>query len=439
MISDLTRFEVFPVLYALLPDKSQETYEKLLRMIRTVWPAFYPSSISVDYEMAVINAVEKRLAKEHLKGRYETDADFAITCRMITAMAFIKVEDIMDAFDQLCDELPIELDGVVEWFQKGYIGSVDRRGNLTPPMFAHLLWNLYERTLNGRHRTNNYAEAANHRIQTEIDVCHPGLWTFITHLKTVQQGRDQKFLQWMLGKRPKGKQLKYQKADARILTIVQGYQGRDATEYLRGIAHNLSWKIDLFGCYVRMIMYSDKFYLCAFCPTEKKDIYTCPKCKRYYCTIRCYRSKKHSECSENFYREQCEDQAGEKAPASREKSDAKIERPSTTFEEYMTKIGADEEIVFDSDDEPEYLMDVVQTTVREFENLDTNELDRKMMLAGISSIDAPSTTEEEQMEKLYANLNDEERKAFTRLADEMFYKESGLMNSCFVKKGGKKK
>uniref|UniRef100_A0A915E9J4 Peptidase M16 N-terminal domain-containing protein n=1 Tax=Ditylenchus dipsaci TaxID=166011 RepID=A0A915E9J4_9BILA len=60
----------------------------------------------------------------------------------------------------------------------------------------------------------------------------------ITHLKTVRQGRDQNFLQWMLCKRPKGKQLKYQKADARILIIVQGYQGRDATEYLRGIAHN---------------------------------------------------------------------------------------------------------------------------------------------------------------------------------------------------------
>uniref|UniRef100_A0A915DSZ0 Uncharacterized protein n=1 Tax=Ditylenchus dipsaci TaxID=166011 RepID=A0A915DSZ0_9BILA len=58
------------------------------------------------------------------------------------------------------------------------------------------------------------------------------------YLSTVQQGRDQKFFRWMLGKRPKGKQLKYQKANARVLTIVQGYQGRDATEYLLGIAHN---------------------------------------------------------------------------------------------------------------------------------------------------------------------------------------------------------
>jgi len=31
-------------------------------------------------------------------------------------------------------------------------------------------------------------------------------------------------------------------------------------------------------------------------------------------SIRCYRSKKHSECAENFYREQCEEQAGEKGP-----------------------------------------------------------------------------------------------------------------------------
>uniref|UniRef100_A0A915E829 Transposase IS204/IS1001/IS1096/IS1165 DDE domain-containing protein n=1 Tax=Ditylenchus dipsaci TaxID=166011 RepID=A0A915E829_9BILA len=47
------------------------------------------------------------------------------------------------------------------------IGSINRRGNMVVPMFAHSLWNVYDRTLNGNHRTNNYAEAANHRIQME--------------------------------------------------------------------------------------------------------------------------------------------------------------------------------------------------------------------------------------------------------------------------------
>uniref|UniRef100_A0A915E945 MULE transposase domain-containing protein n=1 Tax=Ditylenchus dipsaci TaxID=166011 RepID=A0A915E945_9BILA len=86
---------------------------------------------------------------------------------MITAMAFVKPEDVMPVFAELEELLPEELDPILDWFQKYYIGFVNRRGNMVVPMFAHSLWNVYERTLNGNHRTNNYAEAANHRIQMD--------------------------------------------------------------------------------------------------------------------------------------------------------------------------------------------------------------------------------------------------------------------------------
>uniref|UniRef100_A0A915D6L2 Uncharacterized protein n=1 Tax=Ditylenchus dipsaci TaxID=166011 RepID=A0A915D6L2_9BILA len=118
-------------------------------------------------------------------------------------------------------------------------GSENRRGIMRPPMFAHSLWNVYDRTLNGDHRANNYAEAANHRIQTELDVCHPGLWNFIECLKSVQQGRDQKYLQWEAGKRPRESAQSTSKPTP-ILQIVQSYEARNTNEFLRGIARNFA-------------------------------------------------------------------------------------------------------------------------------------------------------------------------------------------------------
>uniref|UniRef100_A0A915EI92 FLYWCH-type domain-containing protein n=1 Tax=Ditylenchus dipsaci TaxID=166011 RepID=A0A915EI92_9BILA len=44
--------------------------------------------------------------------------------RMITAMAFVKPEDVMPVFAELEELLPEELDPILDWFQKYYIGMV---------------------------------------------------------------------------------------------------------------------------------------------------------------------------------------------------------------------------------------------------------------------------------------------------------------------------
>lgn len=48
---------VFPVMYAILPNKRRDTYSKMFRMIRDKWPDFKPERISVDFEENVIDCL----------------------------------------------------------------------------------------------------------------------------------------------------------------------------------------------------------------------------------------------------------------------------------------------------------------------------------------------------------------------------------------------
>jgi hypothetical protein len=88
---------VFPVLYALLPNKKQQTYMRLFNEIHREWPEFEPDSLSIDYEIAVIHAftevfpdthyfgclfhlhqnMKKHVEQAELIRQYRTDAIFA--------------------------------------------------------------------------------------------------------------------------------------------------------------------------------------------------------------------------------------------------------------------------------------------------------------------------------------------------------------------------
>ena len=42
--------------------------------------------------------------------------------------------------------------------------------------------------------------------------------------------------------------------------------------------------------------------VCPLC-LKNKSKYTCPRCNTPYCSVECYRSDKHRDCSEGFYKD----------------------------------------------------------------------------------------------------------------------------------------
>uniref|UniRef100_A0A7E4UZ00 DUF4168 domain-containing protein n=2 Tax=Panagrellus redivivus TaxID=6233 RepID=A0A7E4UZ00_PANRE len=186
---------------------------------------------------------------------------------------------------------------------------------------------------------------------------------------------------------------------------------------------------------------------CQFCLCDTPKLYCCPKCKAFYCSLRCYKAKKHSSCSEKFYQEQIsqtvvEPQVKQPPPDPRLKE-------ATSFEDYMKRmkeddkekteedknpqieVNSDEEVLFDSDEEPEYLSKVMDKAVEDYEKADIEDINIRLMKAGVASL---VDDEDEQMDKLYNLLNDEEKKTFTRLAEQMHYDEVGISQSCFKKR-----
>lgn len=61
---------VTPIIYCLLPDKKQETYEILFRLIKSVFPAWKPLKVTMDYEKAAMKAVAKVYNGIEIKGCY---------------------------------------------------------------------------------------------------------------------------------------------------------------------------------------------------------------------------------------------------------------------------------------------------------------------------------------------------------------------------------
>jgi hypothetical protein len=252
---------VFPLLYALLPNKRRQTYQLLFQTMARKWPELQPTALSIDYEIAAFQEAQsafpnaqlfgclfhltrnmrKKLAAEQLLARYDSDADFALQARMVVAVAFVPVNSIDAALDALNDVqtgLDPALQSVIDWLEDNYVGRLNRNGRRRNPIFPIQMWNVYDRTVNGQDRTNNHAEAAHRRLQSVLQMDHPSIWRFVDGLRKVQKERDLAFEQMVAGNPPEAKRRKYRQADERILSLVRDFANRPMIEYLRGIAHN---------------------------------------------------------------------------------------------------------------------------------------------------------------------------------------------------------
>ena len=128
-IHSCTANRVLPCVYALLPNKQQATYTIFFEILKQLQHTLAPTNLMVDFEIAILNAIDtsfpgtskkgcffhfsqaifRKIQSLGLQNRYKDDENSAHKVRMLAALVFVPLPDVIDAFESVADEFPLML------------------------------------------------------------------------------------------------------------------------------------------------------------------------------------------------------------------------------------------------------------------------------------------------------------------------------------------
>lgn len=246
--------------YCLLPNKTRQSYDRMLVALRDLVPAANPATVLVDFEVATIGAFKAAYPNAHVSGcyfhlsqsvirkvneigmkvNYETDDEVRGFVRCLAALAHVPVEDVAEAFDKLVESMPVvdHMDELVTYFEHTYIRGRRLRGrseNFGPPLFSIETWNQRDAATDGIARTTNSVEGWHHGLATLFQCNHPTMWKFLSGLDSDCGKQRASFLQGVTGvEQPAVK--RYRILKQRVMNAVGTYGKTEILTYLRSIA-----------------------------------------------------------------------------------------------------------------------------------------------------------------------------------------------------------
>ncbi|XP_025407409.1 uncharacterized protein LOC112681362 [Sipha flava] len=239
---------VFPLVFPLLPNKMESTYCRLFEALKSIKTGLSSETIMVDFEKAAMNAISKYFPGTKIRGcffhftqsvwrhvqqtglqqQYIEDSEFALQIRMMTALSFVPLYDVEQAFNDLMDtnyyttheEL---LTPLTNYFEDTWIGRVDRRNRRKPALFPVSLWNCHAYLKENILRTNNSVEGWHNIFSSTLNVIHPNIWKCIEVFKNEETLNKIQIEQCLLGNSTVVKK-KYKDFAARLKTVCYSYR-----------------------------------------------------------------------------------------------------------------------------------------------------------------------------------------------------------------------
>ena len=244
-----------PLVYALLPDKKETTYDSLFACL----PCPPAARVTIDFEIAVRNAVLKlnpdsnvrfcffhlsqrvwtHVQSAGLKAEYSNNLEVREHIRMLVSLAFLPIEDIDKGFKKLQETCPEICQPIFNYFEDNYIGRLTSTGR-QKPRFDPNMWSCRERVLLDKGRTNNAVEGWNGAFVKLVNCKHPSFPKLIEKFKDEQKNAEVLVEKMCAGQKVQAdKKKKYAKIDQKLKEKVENYSSDDLIKYLRGCSYNI--------------------------------------------------------------------------------------------------------------------------------------------------------------------------------------------------------
>lgn len=257
---------VFPVLYILMPNKQEDTYNRALNMVKNIVGVNQsPQLVVADLELGLHNAILQTWPDVELQGcyfhltqaiwrkvqelglatAYINREDVRDMTKALAALAFLLPEQVADEFDNLKDLALDEVYELYSYFELNYVGRKPARGPRRRPRFQISMWNVRRRTQQGVPRTNNKIEAFHYAVQAMFDGVHPNIWKCLRGLQREHAYQYGLYMQALAGEEPPPQKKIYREMNKRLRNLIERHETGAVTagEFLRGVAYNVNLNV----------------------------------------------------------------------------------------------------------------------------------------------------------------------------------------------------
>ena len=187
--------QVFPLLYALLPNKTELTYVRLLRKIKiyatSLGLTFQPETVQIDFEKAAMNSVYSVFGNNGVQVKWclfhycqalfrkvqnlglseaygQEDSEIRETIKRCFALALVRAEDFNMAWELIAGNAPPDetLTRFLDYMTDTWVDEANS-------LFPMHIWNHFN---NLSMRTNNNLESWHSRFNSAVGKAHPNVF-----------------------------------------------------------------------------------------------------------------------------------------------------------------------------------------------------------------------------------------------------------------------